>query len=85
MQDLAAQDKDEWSANLAALKKQIITEQQEKEAAVVMAATRLTAAEGQELEQRCNEVGVLGAANPICSKSATAIFMAATRAISAQG
>lgn len=56
MQDNAAQDKDEWLANLAVLKKQLVIEQQEKESAVAMAAARLTAAEAEELEQRCSEV-----------------------------
>lgn len=55
-QEVADQDQEQWQGQLEAFKKQLHMEKQEREAAVAMAAARLTAEEGLELEQRCQEV-----------------------------
>jgi hypothetical protein len=57
LQEVAAQDMEQWQGQLEAFKKQLHVEKQQGEAAVELAAARLTIAEGQELEARCQEVG----------------------------
>jgi hypothetical protein len=47
---------EQWQGQLEAFKKQLHVEKQQGEAAVELAAARLTIAEGQELEARCQEV-----------------------------
>jgi septal ring factor EnvC (AmiA/AmiB activator) len=56
LQEVAAQDMEQWQGQLEAFKKQLHVEKQQGEAAVELAAARLTIAEGQELEARCQEV-----------------------------
>jgi hypothetical protein len=56
VQEVAAQDMEQWQGQLEAFKKQLHVEKQQGEAAVELAAARLTIAEGQELEARCQEV-----------------------------
>jgi hypothetical protein len=62
VQEVAAQDMEQWQGQLEAFKKQLHVEQQQGEAAVELAAARLTIVGGQELEARCQEVSNLHAA-----------------------